>query len=80
VLEHLESPGFHPVEHVHQTGFYTDRLVLELRVLVQHVHTLRPILVSERNPRAFQRFPTTVTGPGPGNLAPRAQCRSVQDR
>src|SRR5262245_62211193 len=48
-------------------------------MLVQHVQTLRSILISQRLAGAFQGLPATVTRPGPRQIAPRLERRSVND-
>src|SRR5262245_62591319 len=48
-------------------------------MLVQHVQTLRSILISQRLAGAFQGLPATVTRPGPRQIPPRLERRSVND-
>src|SRR5215510_4414040 len=79
VLENLEAPALHPNQHVLNASLDTHAAVLELRMLVQHVQTLRSILISQRLAGAFQGLTATVTRPGPGQIAPRLERRSVND-
>src|SRR6516162_9289288 len=48
-------------------------------MLVQHVQTLPSILISQRLAGAFQGLPATVTQPGPRQIPPRLERRSVND-
>src|SRR5262245_63706108 len=48
-------------------------------MLVQHVQTLRSILISQRLAGAFQGLTATVTRPGPRQIPPRLERRSVND-
>src|SRR5215510_14585607 len=79
VLENLEAPALHPNQHVLNASLNTHAAVFELRMLVQHVQTLRSILISQRLAGAFQGLPATVTRPGPWQIAPRLERRSVND-
>src|SRR5262249_54451792 len=55
--------------------------ILELRVVVQHVQTLSPILFGKRNAGALKCFSFAVARPGPAQIsAPGAKRGSVFDR
>src|SRR5215510_11249443 len=79
VFENLEAPALHPNQHVLNASLDTHAAVFELRMLVQHVQTLRSILISQRLAGAFQGLPATVTRPGPRQIPPRLERRSVND-
>src|SRR5262249_61260890 len=55
------------------------RAILELCVGVEHIEPLRRVLLGQRNAGAFQGLPATVTRPGPGQIAPRLERRSVNN-
>src|SRR5262249_27579207 len=80
----LEDPEFarpHSVEHHHQARFDGHAAILELRVVVQHVQTLSPILFGKRNAGALKCFSFAVARPGPAQIsAPGAKRGSVFDR
>ena len=57
-----------------------DRLVLELRVGVQHVEPLLRVLLSQRNASALQGLAATVTRPCPRQIPPRLERRRMNDR
>src|SRR5215831_17930152 len=46
---------------------------------VEHVEPLRRVLLGQRNAGAFQGLSATVTRPGPRQIAPRPERRSVND-
>src|SRR5262245_59287919 len=79
VLENLEAPALHPNQHVLNASLERHRAILELCVGVEHVEPLRRVLLGQRNAGAFQGLPATVTRPGPRQIAPRLERRSVND-
>src|SRR5262249_36350719 len=68
VLENLEAPALHPNQHVLNASLDTHAAVLELRMLVQHVQTLRSILISQRLAGAFQGQASTHQSMGGNGL------------